>query len=104
MCTSSVFIIPSKRKHTSWTYLVQDTVDEIEIADNGIVSHVCGRVPDHESSALGQIHFKQPINWSDVEKLLSEKYKAPSTKIAMLPLKVKKGKITLKKFRVAISP
>ena len=104
MSASSVFIIPSKRKHTSWTYLVQDTIDEIEISDNEIVSHVCGRVPNHESSALGQIHFKHPINWDEVEKLLRENYKVPSTKIAMLPLKVKKGKVTLKKFRVTVSP
>lgn len=105
MCSnSSVFIVPSKRKHTAWTYLVQDTIGEIEISDNDVTSHVCERVPNHESSALGQIHFKRPINWSELEILLIKKYRVPSTKIAMLPLKVRKGKVTLKKFKVTVTP
>lgn len=84
--------VPSKRRHSSWTYLVQDALDEIEIIDDEVLNHV--QAISRELSAIGLLHFKHPIRYQEVERLLSIKYNTPCTKIATLPVKMKNGKVT----------
>mgnify|MGYP006958838025 CR=1 FL=1 len=74
---------------------MQDAPDEIEIIDDDeVLTHV--QTIDRELSAIGLLHFKHPIKYQEVERLLSIKYNTPCTKIATLPVKVKNGKITAK--------
>jgi hypothetical protein len=95
--------VPSKRRHSSWTYLIQGVQDEIEIIDDEVLTHV--QTINRELSAIGLLHFKHPIRYQEVERLLSIKYDTPCTKIASLPVIMKNGKVIPKlKYIVTVTP
>jgi len=96
-------IVPSKRKHTSWTHLAQDAANEIETIDSEVVNHVQSINRDSHVGSIGVIEFKHPHSNRHVERLLSTKCDAVPTQVAALPVKWKRGKLVVKKIRVRVS-